>query len=569
MNRLLKSNSLCWSFGIPILVVHITLVAWSSWIHSPNVDEAAHLASGVTILTKRSFELYSVNPPLVKSIAALPLLPLHLSVPADATNSPRPEFSVGVEFLKENQDSFRPYFFWARLACLPFSLLGAVVCFLWARDLFGNVSGLAALAIWCLSPNIIGLASTICPDVAATSLGLLTCYIFSKWLKNVTLKNTLLLGIALGFSELAKMSWIIFIVILPSIWLIFQWNNIRRKRRIVLRSGISLLTVFLISLAVLNSFYLFDGTMTKIGDISFRSQFFRRIRQADFFGFQTAKIPLPLPVDYIKGMDIQKVDFESGRFDSYLLGKWQSGKGWYSYYFVGLLVKVPIPVLVLCIMSATFCIILRSRFIRKSDLTVLLLPPLIFFLFISSQNGFSRHFRYILPVLPFLHVLASGCFNKSIEQQSIYRFSALLLLWMAVGSLMSYPHSLSYFNAIAGGSQNGYRILLDSAIDWGQDFYLLKDWQEKHTDAKPFFVACYSEIPPKLFGIESDEPPTANQNSLEYGRPLFPPVGWYAISVHELMHHSNKFIFFRRQKPTTRIGGSINIYHVEEKDHTQ
>ncbi len=565
MNRPVKSNPLCEYLCASVLIVHVALVAWSSWIHSPNIDEAAHLSSGLTILAKGNFELYSVNPPLVKTIAALPLLPLRLTVPTVETDSPRPEFSVGIEFLKENRDSFRRYFFWARLACLPFSLLGAAVCFLWARDLFGKMSGLAALSLWCLSPNMIGLSSTICPDTAAASLGLSTCYIFSKWLKNGTLKRTLLLGIALGFSELAKMSWIIFIVILPAVWLVFQWKNIGRDRRTVLKSGVRLLVSFLAALLILNSFYLFDGTMTKIGDISFRSQFFRYVQKAEICGVRAAKIPVPLPVDYVKGMDIQKVDFESGRFDSYLLGKWQQGKGWYSYYLVGLLVKVPTAVLILFVMSAAFCFILRSRFIHKSDLAVLLLPPLFFFVFISSQNGFSRHFRYVLPVLPFLYILASGCFSKSIEQQKIYRFSTLLLLWTAFSSLMSYPNSLSYFNAVAGGTKNGYRVLLDSAVDWGQDFYLLKDWQAKHTDARPFYIDCYSEIPPEIFGIENDGPPAGSRNPTECGLSPFPPAGWYAISIHELMHHSNNYFFFQRQRPYAKIGGSINIYRIEEK----
>ena len=34
-------------------------------------------------------------------------------------------------------------------------ICGAVICGLWARELYGANAGLLALALWCLSPNIL------------------------------------------------------------------------------------------------------------------------------------------------------------------------------------------------------------------------------------------------------------------------------------------------------------------------------------------------------------------------------------------------------------------------------
>ena len=382
-----------------IILIHIILVAWSSWIHSPSTDEAAHLPSGLTILKQGRFDTYPVNPPLVRVTAALPLYSLNLNIPEVHVDHPRPEFFVGFKFLEENQETFRKFFFWSRLACLPFSLLGAVVCFLWACDLFGNVSGLSALIFWCFSPNIIAHSSTIGPDVAASSLGLLTCYLFSKWLWNPSLKLSLIMGFTLGLAESAKMSWIIFVVIFPLILLLKYLKTHKTSKINYTKASIFLFFSFLIALLVLNTLYFFNGTMAKLGDIPFQSRFFQKIQKTELLGFSSSEIPLPFPVDYIKGMDLQKVDFESGRFDSYLLGTWQEKRGWYSYYIVGILAKVPTPILALSIISLAFIFLLRQQFINEHNLCCLLIPPLIFFIFISSQNGFSRHFRYILPVL--------------------------------------------------------------------------------------------------------------------------------------------------------------------------
>ena len=39
---------------------------------------------------------------------------------------------------------------------------------------------------------------------------------------------------------------------------------------------------------------------------------------------------------------------------------------------------------------------------------------------------------------------------------------------VAVGSSLAiYPHSLSYFNELAGGPTKGHYHLIDSNIDWG------------------------------------------------------------------------------------------------------
>ena len=42
-----------------------------------------------------------------------------------------------------------------------------------------------------------------------------------------------------------------------------------------------------------------------------------------------------------------------------------------------------------------------------------------------------------------------------------------------------HPHYLAYFNEPAGGPRDGYRRLVDSSLDWGQDLTGLSDWMER------------------------------------------------------------------------------------------
>lgn len=50
------------------------LLAWGAARHTPVIDEPAHLAAGLSNWELGRFELFKVNPPLVRMLAALPVL---------------------------------------------------------------------------------------------------------------------------------------------------------------------------------------------------------------------------------------------------------------------------------------------------------------------------------------------------------------------------------------------------------------------------------------------------------------------------------------------------------------
>ncbi|MBK9054196.1 MAG: hypothetical protein IPL78_25775 [Chloroflexi bacterium] len=56
----------------------------------------------------------------------------------------------------------------------------------------------------------------------------------------------------------------------------------------------------------------------------------------------------------------------------------------------------------------------------------------------------------------------------------------LTALSLGLISLWLYPSYLGYFNLLAGGPGNGYNILVDSNVDWGQDLLRLKGWMSEN-----------------------------------------------------------------------------------------
>ena len=116
-----------WMIAV-VLILHAGLLAWNGLRYSPTFDEIGHLPAGLSHWEFGRFDLYSVNPPLVRSAAALPVMLAGYdcqwaTVPRHGRR--RPEFSLGRHFIARNGERSFFLFALARWACIPFSLLGA------------------------------------------------------------------------------------------------------------------------------------------------------------------------------------------------------------------------------------------------------------------------------------------------------------------------------------------------------------------------------------------------------------------------------------------------------------
>jgi 4-amino-4-deoxy-L-arabinose transferase-like glycosyltransferase len=197
---------------IALLLVHAGLLAYGAAVHSPCIDEVGHMAAGLSHWKLGRFDLYHVNPPLVRMVAVVQVLfaepKYDWSQYSDAPGA-RTEFGIGRQFITDNGERSFWFFTWARWACIPFSLLGGYVCFRWARELYGDGSGLLALTLWCFGPYILANGQLITPDMGATALGVTAGYLFWKWLKQPHWLLVPVVGLALGMTELTKMTWLL------------------------------------------------------------------------------------------------------------------------------------------------------------------------------------------------------------------------------------------------------------------------------------------------------------------------------------------------------------------------
>lgn len=92
------------------LAAYAGMLTYGALVHSPTPDEPGHLVAGICHWELGRFELYRVNPPLVRCIATFPLTFTDLQVNwgrFSAAPPSRAEFAVGRDFICDTgQDAF-------------------------------------------------------------------------------------------------------------------------------------------------------------------------------------------------------------------------------------------------------------------------------------------------------------------------------------------------------------------------------------------------------------------------------------------------------------------------------
>src|SRR5262249_8561537 len=153
-----------------------------------------------------------------------------------------------------------------------------------------------------------------------------------------------------------------------------------------------------LAIIVLDAGYTFVGVFRQLGSFTFVSNAFAGATVADgqsggnrFATSWAGSLPVPIPEDYLIGIDLQRFDFEQG-LPSYLHGQW-ADHGWWYYYLYALGIKLPLGcwMLVLLAITSTACRAGVSASCR--DEWFLLVPLIAIVGFVSSQTGFSVHSR--------------------------------------------------------------------------------------------------------------------------------------------------------------------------------
>ncbi|MDP1563825.1 MAG: glycosyltransferase family 39 protein, partial [Pirellulaceae bacterium] len=488
------------------------------------------------------------------------LLNSHFEGP-EISDSPgyRGEWMLAISFVQFNGESTFTWMSIARVAAIVFPILGTVLIWRISKRLSTTWTAICATTLWVFSPTVLTFGAAITPDVCAAAFGLLAAWRNYLWLRLPTVRNSVLMGMSLGFTLLSKFTWIM----LPPLLIVLfvaECTRCRCSAKRWTRLVRQLLLAGLVSIFIVNLGYEFTGFGWKLSDFTFCSRALSGVEGLTgnrFLDSWVGEIRLPIPKDYVLGIDLQKRDFE-GRFQSYFLGEWRES-GWWYYYIVGVWLKEPIALTAL-LLFGTFQLVVRvkNNGVQLDNCWAWFLvsiPGVVLFVFVSSQTGFNHHVRYVLPALPCLYMGVGTL--ATLSSQSRNKWVVIVLLaWYCASSVAVLPRSYSFFNEAVGGPAAGIKYLNNSNLDWGQDLLTIRKWINENPDRRPVYlvysVGLIDDF--EVLGIDAIN-----------GRPYlseFGPMkeGWWVVFNELQLHEKGRWF---RGKKGVRLSASTSAYLVQ------
>jgi 4-amino-4-deoxy-L-arabinose transferase-like glycosyltransferase len=539
-----------------LIAAFILQVYLSARQKSPILHENLYVYAGYHYLTAGAYRVNFDSPPLLKQLAALPLLALDATPP-----EPPPAGRMAPamhRFFYQNRIPLADLLVAVRA---PFLGLGIMLClavYCWARRLYGPAGGVLALWLCAFNPALIGEAGFANHDLGLASLSVVALYAAWRLCTRPRPGAALAAGLALGLALVTKFSALLLV---PAIMMLGlgagrSWPADHRGIHGLGRRAAWIGIVLAIAALVVWADYGFA-----VGEIRIDAyrQAITRVAPAGLIARLAATLPATATLPgslYLEGALLQMLHGAVGHIN-YLFGE-VSYEGWWYYYLVTVLYRTPLPLFGLVALRVVIGRPGGDEPARRGAETWLLAyAALTLVLFSASRTQLGQ--RYILVIYPLLFVwlggLAGAVGAAGARVRGVGRaLIAGCLIASAAVSLRAFPDYLMYFNALAGGPEAGPTKIIEG-VDLGQDAAALGRFVAAR-NIERMAVSCFGCPPPEYLGPAF--------------RPLgcAPTTGWVAVSVRQLAMPEpflarGCFAWLADREPVARLGHSILVYHLD------
>ena len=479
---------------------------------SATVDETSYLGAGYCFFKTGSYRFAVGHPILSQLIASFPIrfFEIHESPelvalregktmmpyacrwsgPVGSTKElfpngpdfyhwPPPESQLfGQYLIYDPANDAEKLLFYGRLTQVVLTVALGLLLFFWTRELAGAHAGLIAAILWTLNPVVLGYGHLILSDMSITLMLPATVWLYARFLQQPSSRRALLAGAGSGLSFAMKFTALSLLPILAVITAMYWWKVKRPEPAIKVRewakrwgTGLAIMAVSTWMVVMI----VYCPNWSPAPSIS--------PERAAALGvpgwFQTLR-PILLPKDYFKELALM-VEHVREEGDSYLMGQW-SRTGWWYYYSLAMLFKSPIPLLVLVLGGL---VLLFRRWRQQSFGELVPWMGAATYLCFSMTSKVNIGVRHVLPVYSLLAVATAAQLVKVNQRWKIGVW--VLCGWLGLTAITAYPFYIQYFNELVGGPKDGYKYLIDSNFDWGQDAKRLKQFLDDH-DIKHIYL---------------------------------------------------------------------------------
>jgi 4-amino-4-deoxy-L-arabinose transferase-like glycosyltransferase len=520
---------------------------------SPTFDEPLHIGAA---MEKYNGDLQwaADHPPVAQLILGLPLQFLRFEEPEhSAEEIDFDGYQRGREYMYQQggENHANRVLQLARGAIVVFTLATMFVLFLFARDLFGFWGGALALVLASANPTVLAHGRLATTDMVLS--GLVLTSVWLVWRSSRSPRPPVLLSVAAVVFGLALATKFTALFMLPFAVLLVLWSALRGESQngpseakrlhptswrralgsTILFAGLSMATVWAVYLAI-------DPQLE-----------YRGVVNEEPVGL-TARIAthLPMPEPYRDGLRLQ-VNWDSIGRSGFLLGEKYFG-GKLSFYPAILAMKSPLALLAAFVLGAAAWLIAKRK---PLDLLMLMLLPGSFLVFAMTTRT-NLGIRHVL-IVPLFMALVGGAMALN-RAKAWTAVSLGLSAWAVISAWSSYPSHIAYINEAFGGSENAYKLVGDSNVDWGQDLVRLREYLATHRVAKPVSLAYSGTVPVKEYHLPAKIVDRDHADEIR---------GTLAISVSAINNGLpgpfDRLLEDRR--PFAQIGHSILLYRIEPR----
>lgn len=555
-------------------------------------DEASHIPAGFYYLKTRQYFINAEHPPLIKDIAAIPLLFLNLKLPQipEKLRYENIQWDFGSDFLFNVGNDPDLITFCSRTIIILFNGLLLFLVYHFLKKIIGVLPSLISLFLLVFSPNLIAHGSLVVFDVPLALLCLLSILAFSLFLRDLTENRKFWQNFifALLFTGLTLLTKFQAIFLPPSlffgglIYILFVKKEFRKKYLLLF---IFFSVLILIFIGLIHGFQTINMTVEGIQHQisysypsawpSFGKNFLYQLSSLNIFVLNGL-------IEYLVGL-MMMVSRAIGAWQStYFMKNVYGSEGAGPAYFpVLFFTKETLGFLILLFLAILFSIwnFLKDNqfkqkivdFFKNPFNTACFTFFLIYAIF-SLTLKLNIGIRHIFPITFLLYILVAKKISSwlpldiSIFKKEI-KISFLLLpflIMIITAWILIWPYYLSYYNILAGGTLEGYKIATDSNYDWGgQDVKSLGKWV-KNNNIEKIYTQIFSNVSLNYYLGEAYQPFNIKYN------PLPPKGSLIAVSAFELQNvnydqglsDSRKYFQFQDDL-IERIGTTIFIFQVK------